>query len=77
MARNNDEKTGSLGFEDKLWAAADGLVEADPLELVVDRRVAGEVGSSTPAGLGDLRGPEIMLGELRDAEDPIAVEAVR
>jgi len=33
MARNNDEKTGSLGFEDKLWAAADVLRNnMDPAE---------------------------------------------
>ena len=33
MARNNDDKTGSLGFEDKLWAAADVLRNnMDPAE---------------------------------------------
>jgi type I restriction enzyme M protein len=33
MARNHDDKTGSLGFEDKLWAAADVLRNnMDPAE---------------------------------------------
>jgi type I restriction enzyme M protein len=33
MARNNDDKTASLGFEDKLWAAADVLRNnMDPAE---------------------------------------------
>ncbi len=33
MARNNDDKAGSLGFEDKLWAAADVLRNnMDPAE---------------------------------------------